>query len=136
MILLLLYKHTVSLSLFYRRCLRKFPPHLQMDEVAVFLTNWIKYPFFHFSSSSSSSSYSKKHKFCVRTYSTICLFFRSMLQDYLSVTWIVFWISMFLLCHHPPSKIGLRLRLLQFAIHSQIICSLCYSLSFFLLGNK
>ena len=42
------------------------------------------------SSSSSSSSYSKTNTiFCVHTYSTIC-YFRSILQNYLSVTWIVF----------------------------------------------
>ena len=41
-------------------------------------------------SSSSSSSYSKTNtKFCVHTYSTIC-YFRSILQNSLSVTWIVF----------------------------------------------
>ena len=65
------------------------------------------------------------------------VYFRSMLQDYLSVTWIVFWNSMFLVCfllrHHPKWK---GLRHLQFSIHSQKVCSLYDSLSFFLLGNR
>ena len=125
----------------------KISPSSSVGRGCSFLTIfWIKYPFLHFSSSSSSSlfsssssSYSKQTQKLVFVHILrYVYFFRSMLQDYLSVAWIVFWISMFLLCYHLPSEIGLRLRLLllQFAIHSQIICSLCDSLSFFLLGNK
>jgi len=65
------------------------------------------------------------------------VYFRSMLRDYLSVSWIVFWDSMFAInfpfCHHPNGK---ALRLLQFSVHSHKVCSFCDSLSFFLLGNS
>ena len=93
--------------------------------------------YFSSSSSSSSSSYSNKHKILCSYIFYNMFIFRSMLQDYLSVTWIVFWISMFvayfLLRHHPK---WIDLRHLQIAIHSQRVCSLYDSLSFFLLGNR
>ena len=131
---------------FYRRCLQIFHHRPQLAMSAKI-------------SSSSSICINLRHFYNSKTNTNICVqhilhtlkqtqnfvfihilqyvYFRGMLQDYLSVTWIVFWNSMFVaffLLRHHPKWIGLRH--LQYAIHSQRVCSLYDSLSFFLLGNK